>query len=62
MSFSILISAGLQVMDSCRLSLSWKVFVCPSILKDSSAGYSNLGWLLFAFRAWDMLFQALLDI
>jgi hypothetical protein len=29
-------------------------------MKDSFAGYGNLGWQLFSFRAWDISFYDLL--
>jgi hypothetical protein len=33
--------------------------ISPSIMKDSFAGYSNLGWQLFSFRTWNATFQVL---
>jgi hypothetical protein len=52
-------SAGLMVLNPFSYCLSW-VFISPSIMKDSFAGYGNLGWLLFSFRAWNTSFYALL--
>lgn len=36
------------------LCLSWYVLICLSILKNSLAGNSNVGWQLFPFWAWNV--------
>jgi hypothetical protein len=40
--------------------LSWKIFISPSFVKNSFAGYRNLGWQLFSFRTWNKSFHFLL--
>jgi hypothetical protein len=46
---SIFCKAGLKDMNSHSFCLSWKIFISPSFLKDSLAGYRNLGWQCFLF-------------
>ena len=48
------------MMNSLNLTLSEKHFICPSILNDSFAGYSNLGCRPLPFMAWNISFQPLL--
>ena len=47
-------------MNSFNLTLSGKHFICPSILNDSFAGYSNLGYRSLPFMTWNTSFQPLL--
>ena len=47
-------------MNSFTLTISGKHFICPSILNDSFAGYSNLGWRSLAFMTWNTSFKSLL--
>ena len=47
-------------MNSFNLTLSGKHFICPSILNDSFAGYSNLGCRSLPFMTWNTTFQPLL--
>ena len=46
-------------MNSLNLSLSEKHFICPSILNESFAGYSNLGCRPLPFMNWNTSFQPL---
>ena len=46
--------------NSFNLTLSEKHFICPSILNDSFAGYSNLGCRSLPFMTWNISFQPLL--
>jgi hypothetical protein len=55
--YIIFCSACLVVTNSFNFCLLWKVFT-SSIMKDSFAGYINLNWQLFYFRAWK-IFHAL---
>ena len=48
------------MMNSFNLTLSGKHFICPSILNDSFAGYSNLGCRSLPFMTWNTSFQPLL--
>ena len=48
------------MMKSFNLTLSQKHFICPSILNDSFAGYSNLGCRSLPFMTWNTSFQPLL--
>jgi hypothetical protein len=45
---------GLVVIYCFRFCLVWKIFISPSILNDSFAGYSFLRLKLFPFSAWDI--------
>ena len=47
-------------MNSFNLTLSEKHFICPSILNDSFAGYSNLGCTSLPFITWNTSYQPLL--
>ena len=47
-------------MNSFNLTLYEKHFICPSILNDSFAGYSNLGCRSLPFMTSNTSFQALL--
>ena len=47
-------------MNSLNLTLSEKHFICPSILNDSFAGYSNLGCRSLPFMTWNTSCQTLL--
>jgi hypothetical protein len=47
----IFCDTGLVVMNCFSLCLSLKVFNSALILKNNFAGYSNLGWHLFTYRA-----------
>ena len=49
------------MMNSFNLTLSGKHFICPSILNDSFAGYSNLGGRSLPFLTLNTCFQPLLD-
>ena len=49
---------GWVMMNS--LNLSEKCFICPSILNDSFAGYSNLGCRPLPFMTWNTFCQSLL--
>ena len=40
--FNISYSKGLVMMNSFKLTLSGKYFICPSILNDSFDGYNNI--------------------
>jgi hypothetical protein len=53
---SIFCNIGLVGMNCFGLSLSWKIFISPSKLKDSFAGYGILRWEIFSLRAW-IIFQ-----
>ena len=46
-------------MNSFNLTLSGKHFICPSILNESFAGYSNLGWRSLPFMTLNTSFQPL---
>ena len=59
--FNILYNKGLVMMNSFNLTLSGKHFICPSILNDSFAGYSNLGCRPLPFMTLNTSFQPLLD-
>ena len=48
------------MMNSLNLTLSKKHFICPSILNDSFAGYSNLRCRSLPFMTWNTSFQPLL--
>ena len=48
------------MMNSFNLTLSEKHFICPSILNDSFAGYSNLGCRSLPFMTWNTSCQSLL--
>ena len=48
------------MMNSFNLTLSGKHFICPSILNDSFAGYSNLGCKPLPFMTSNTSFQPLL--
>ena len=43
-----------------NLVLSWNILVSPSMVIESLAGYSNMGWHLCSFRVCMMSFQYLL--
>ena len=47
-------------MNSFNFTLFGKHFICPSILNDSFAGYSNLGYRSLPFLTWNTSFQPLL--
>ena len=47
-------------MNSFNLTLSGKVFICPSILNESFAGQSHLGWRSLLFRTLNTSCQSLL--
>ena len=47
-------------MNSFNLTLTGKHFICPSILNDSFAGYSNLGCRTLPFMTLNISFQPLL--
>ena len=47
-------------MHSFNLTLPGKYFICPSILNDSCAGWSNLGCRSLPFMTWNTSFQSLL--
>jgi hypothetical protein len=47
-------------MNSFSFCLLRKIFISPSILKDSFAGYINLGFYLFSFRLWNISIHVLL--
>ena len=47
-------------MNSFNLTLSGEHLICPSILNDSFAGYSNLGWRSLPFMTLNASFQPLL--
>ena len=49
------------MLNSFNLTLSGKHFICPSILNDGFAGYSNLGCRSLPFMTWNTSFQPLLD-
>ena len=51
---------GLVVMNSFNLTLSVKHFICPSILNDSFAGYSNFGCRSLPFMTLNTSCQPLL--
>ena len=51
---------GLVMMNSFNSTLSEKHFICPSILNDSFAGYSNLGCRSLPFMTSNTSFQPLL--
>ena len=46
----ILCRAGLVDRYCLNLVLSWNILVSPSMLIESFAGYSSLGWHLFSLR------------
>ena len=48
------------MMNFFNLTLSGKHFICPSILNDSFAGYSNLGCRPLPFMTWNTSCQPLL--
>ena len=48
------------MINSFNLTLSGKYFICPSLLKDSFAGYSNLVCRFLPFMTWNTCFQLLL--
>ena len=48
------------MMNFFNLTLSGKHFICPSILNESFAGYSNLGCRSLPFMTWNTSFQPLL--
>ena len=48
------------MMNSFNLTLSGKHFICPSILNNSFAGYSNLGCRSLPFMTLNTSFQPLL--
>jgi hypothetical protein len=43
-----------------NLVLSWNILVSPSMLIESFAGYSSLGWHLCSLRVYRTSYQALL--
>ena len=47
-------------MNSFNLTLSEKYFICPSILNESFAGYSNLGCRCLPFMPWNTSCRPLL--
>ena len=47
-------------MSLFNLTVSEKHFILPSILNDSFAGYSRLGWRSLPFLTWNTPFQPLL--
>ena len=47
------------MMNSFKLNLPGKHFNCPSILNDSFAGQSKLGWRSLPFMTWNTSFQPL---
>ena len=47
---SISCRAGFVVTYSFGFCLSWKLFISPSVLNESIAGYSILGCMFFSFR------------
>ena len=49
-----------MMMNSFNLTLSGKHFICPSILNDSFAGYSNLGCRSLPFITLNTSYQLLL--
>ena len=51
---------GLVMMNSFNLTLPEKHFICPSILNDSFAGYSNLGCRSLPFMTLNTSCQSLL--
>ena len=59
-AFNISYNKGLVMMNSFNLTLSGKHFICPSILNDSYAGQSNLGWKSLPFLTLNTSFQPLL--
>ena len=48
------------MLFSLNLILSGKHFICPSILNDSFAGYSNLRCRFLPFMTWNTSFQLIL--
>ena len=58
--FNISYKMGLVMMNTFNLTLSGKHFICPSILNDSFAGYSNLGCRSLPFMTSNTSFQPLL--
>ena len=57
--FKISYNKDLVMMNSFNLTLSEKHFICPSILNESFAGYSNLGCRSLAFMTWNTSCQPL---
>ena len=58
--FNISYNKGLVMMNCFNLTLPGKHFICPSILNDSFAGYSNLGCRSLPFMTWNTSFHSLL--
>ena len=52
--------SGLLVTYSFIFCLSWKLFMSPSILNESLAGYSILGYMYFSFRTLNISCQPFL--
>jgi len=60
-SFGILCRAELVERYCLNLVLSWNILVFPSIMIESFAEYSILGWHLCFLRSWKTSVQDLLD-
>jgi hypothetical protein len=52
---------SLKVMNYFSFCLSWNVFISSSVIKDTFAGYSNLGWhFLSALKIHNSMISSLL--
>ena len=58
--FRILCRAGFVDRSCLNLVLSWNILVSPSMMIESLAGYSNLGWHLWTLRVCVTSVQAVL--
>ena len=59
-SFNICCKAGLVVLNSLNFCLSEKLCICPSVLIEILAGYSNLGCRFFPFSTLNISCHSLL--
>ena len=55
---SVSCRAGFMVTYSFSFCLSWKLFISPSVLNESLAGYSILGCMFFSFSTLNISCQA----
>lgn len=62
MSFTVSLKAGLLATNCLSLHSSWNMFILPSFMNNSFAGYKFLDCHIFSFRTFNMLSLCLLSL
>lgn len=62
MSFTVSFKAGLLATNCLSLHSSWNIFILPSFMNNSFAGYKFLDCHIFSFRTFNMLSLCLLSL